>query len=81
MAPLRTNVLPIGLTVPFTSGQLERRLEIEQYSGEGCSAMRPRTLTGVWGVFVFGVATAAVHPLVPPVSEIDSMTLSAPTPE
>jgi hypothetical protein len=69
-APLRTNVLPIGLSVPFTSGESERRLEIEQYSGEGCSAMRPRTLTGVWGVFVFGVATVAVHPLVPPVSEM-----------
>jgi hypothetical protein len=51
--PLSTNVPPFGLSVPFTTGKSERRLEIEQYSGEGCSAMRPRTLTGVWGVFVF----------------------------
>ena len=50
-APFRT----IG---PFSGGRSKRRMEIEQYSGEGCSAMRPRTLTGVWGVFVFGVAAA-----------------------
>ena len=54
--PVRTNVPPSGLYVPFTSGRSKRRLGIEQYSGEGCSAMRPRTLTGVWGVFVFGVS-------------------------
>ena len=57
-----------GLSVPFTSGKSERRLAIEQYSGEGCSATRPRTLTGVWGVSFFGVATVAVHSLVPPMS-------------
>jgi hypothetical protein len=54
--PVRTNVPPFGLDVPFTIGTPERRLGIEQYSGEGCSAMRPMTLTGVWGVFVIGVA-------------------------
>ena len=36
--------------------------------------MRPRTLTGVWGVFVFGLATIAVHPRVPPMSEIEAIT-------
>jgi hypothetical protein len=24
----------------------------EQYSGEGCSTERPKTLTGVWGVLL-----------------------------
>ena len=52
--PVRTNV-PLFGSVPFASGKSERRLEIEQYSGEGCSATRPKTLTGVWGVSFFGV--------------------------
>jgi hypothetical protein len=63
--PLRTNVPLFGLSVPFPTGESERKLEIEQYSGEALFSDASQDSNQSLGRFRFWAATVAVHPLGP----------------
>jgi len=49
---------PSAIPLLMLSGYIVR----EQYSGEGCSTERPRTLTGVWGVLFCAAGLPRLRP-------------------